>query len=50
MSQSLGTKQMEIDVASLEIGDQVAVKQVALKGLTYDRKSDVLEVVTEALP
>jgi hypothetical protein len=49
VSRSLGAKQVEIEVGSLGIGDQVEVKQVALKGLTYDPKSDVLEVVTEAL-
>ena len=49
VSQSLGAKQVEIEVASLGIGDQVEVSRVALKGLTYDPKSDVLEVVTEAL-
>ena len=49
VSQSLGAKQVEIEVASLGIGDQIEVNQVALNGLTYDPKSDVLEVVTEAL-
>jgi hypothetical protein len=49
VSQSLGAKRVEIEVASLEIGDQIEANQVALKGLTYDPKSDVLEVVTEAL-
>jgi hypothetical protein len=49
VSQSLGAKQVEIEVASLGIGDQVEVNRVALNGLTYDPKSDVLEVVTEAL-
>ncbi len=49
VSQSLGTKQVEIEVASLGIGDQVAANQLALKGLTYDPKSDALEIVTEAL-
>ena len=49
VSQSLGAKRVEIEVASLEIGAQIEANQVALKGLTYDPKSDVLEVVTEAL-
>jgi len=49
VSKSLGGKQVEIEVSSLAIGDQIEANQVALKGLVFDPKSDVLEVVTENL-
>jgi hypothetical protein len=49
VSQSLGARQVTIEVAALGIGDQVEVDRLALNGLTYDPNSDVLEVVTDAV-
>lgn len=49
VSASLGNRQVEIEVASLPLGVQVAAKSVVLRGLTYDAKSDVLEVLTDKI-
>lgn len=49
VSGTLGGRQDAIEVASLELGDQIATDGVALKGLTYDPKADTLEVFTESL-
>ena len=49
VSETLGTKKVTIEIAGLEIGHQVEAKSVALSGLVYDRKSDVLEVQTQGL-
>ncbi len=42
-------KQAEIEVASLELGDQVAAEWLPLLGITYDPKSDIAEVILEGL-
>ena len=49
VSKVLGTKLVELEVASLGLGDQVEVDWVPLIGLTYDPKSDVLSVVVEGI-
>ncbi|NQV22576.1 MAG: DUF5335 family protein [Rhodospirillales bacterium] len=47
VSATLGNRQVEIEVASLPLGDQIAAHSVTLRGLTYDSKSDVLQVITD---
>lgn len=47
VSATLGTREVEIEVASLPLGDQIAARSVILRGLTYDPKSDILEVTTD---
>ncbi|MGF6272387.1 hypothetical protein ABIB38_000743 [Massilia sp. UYP11] len=42
-------KQTEIEVASLNIGVQIAAKWVPLLGITYDHKNDLVEVLLEGL-
>lgn len=42
-------KQAEIEVASLNIGDQIEAKWVALLGIAYDPKSDLVEILLEGL-
>jgi hypothetical protein len=42
-------KQAELEAASLGLGDQVAVEWVALGGITYDPKDDLVEVILEDL-
>lgn len=37
----------EIDVASLELGDQVAADQVAVAGIFYDHRDDLLGVLLD---
>ncbi|WP_370660503.1 DUF5335 family protein [Massilia soli] len=47
MSKVLAGKQAEIDVESLELGAQVASRFAPLHGITYDHKSDMLEIMLE---
>jgi hypothetical protein len=49
VSKVLGAKQAEIEVLSLDLGDQVEAKWLPLLGLTYDSKDDVLDVALEGL-
>jgi hypothetical protein len=48
-SKTLEGKQAEIEVASLALGNQVQAEWLALNGLTYDPKDDLVEVVLEGL-
>jgi uncharacterized protein DUF5335 len=38
-------KQAELEVESLDLGDQLAAEWVALDGITYDHKDDLIEMV-----
>lgn len=49
MSKMLEGKRAEIEVDALSIGAQIESDWVPLIGITYDRKSDVLEVAVEGL-
>jgi hypothetical protein len=49
ISRALGTKDVTIEVAPLGIGPQMEAKTLALRGLVYDRKSDVFEIQTASL-
>ncbi len=49
ISKGLPGKQAEIEVASLDLGDQVAARWLPLLGLVYDPKDDAIEVVLEGL-
>ncbi len=49
MSKSLEGKRAEIEVEALSIGAQIEAEWVPLIGITYDHKSDVLEVALEGL-
>ena len=40
---------MEIEVASLALGDQVEAKSLPLTGIVYDPKSDIIEFTLEGL-
>ena len=44
VSETLGSKKLTIEVSGMGIGHQIEAKSVALRGLVYDRKSDVVEV------
>lgn len=48
ISKGLGAREVEIEVGSLELGEQVAAEWIPLNGLSYDPKDDVLAVITEA--
>lgn len=42
-------KQVEIEVTGLDIGDQIEQKWIQLLGITYDPKSDLIEILVEGL-
>lgn len=47
MSKVLGGKQAEIDVESLSLGAQIASRFAPLHGITYDHRSEMLEIMLE---
>ena len=49
LSKTLAGSQAEIDVGSLALGGQVQTNWVALIGLAYDPKDDLVEVALEGL-
>ena len=42
-------KQVEIEVTGLDIGDQIEQEWIQLLGITYDPKSDLIEILVEGL-
>jgi hypothetical protein len=49
LTRSLVGKTAEIEVASLDLGDQIDAEWVPLIGITYDPKDDLIEVALEDL-
>lgn len=49
VSKILEGKQAEIEIASLDVGDQIEAEWLPLLGLTYDPHSDIVEVLMEGL-
>jgi len=49
LSKSLEGKRASIEIASLDIGDQIEADSVQLYGITYDPKDNLLEVALEGL-
>ncbi len=49
VSKVLPAKEAEIEVLSLNIGDQVEAEWLRLLGLTYDPKDDLLDVALDGL-
>lgn len=47
LSKILMGKRAEIEVASLDVGDQVEAKGLHFRGVTYDFKDDLIEIVLE---
>src|ERR1700680_4553290 len=47
--EGIAGKQAEIEVASLDLGDQIEAEWVPLIGLVYDPKDDIVEVAVEGL-
>jgi len=45
----LAGKQAEIEVAALDLGDQVQAEWLPLIGITYDEKDDLVEVALDQL-
>ena len=49
ISKVLPAKQAEVEVLSLNLGDQVEAEWLPLMGLTYDPKDDLLDVALEGV-
>jgi Family of unknown function (DUF5335) len=49
LSQGLLGARAEIEVASLDLGDQIEAEWLPLLGITYDKKDNVLEVALEGV-
>jgi len=49
LSRLLPAKQAEVEVASLDLGDQVEAEWLPLIGITYDPKDDIVEVALEGV-
>lgn len=47
MSKALLGKWAEIEVASLDLGDQIVAEWVPMLGITYDSKDDMLDVALD---
>jgi hypothetical protein len=46
---ALGMRAVQIEVASLDLGDQVEAEWIGLTNLSYDHKGDVLQIGTDHL-
>lgn len=49
ITKSLLGKQAEIEVASLDLGDQIEAEWAPLIGITYDKRDDLIEIALEDL-
>ena len=49
MSKALLGKWAEVEVASLDLGDQIVVNSIPLLGITYDSRDDLLDVALDRL-
>ena len=49
MSKALVGKRVEIEAASLKLGDQIAAQWLPLLGISYDPKNDVLEIALDGV-
>jgi hypothetical protein len=49
LSKGLTGMRAEIEVASLELGDQIEAEWLPLIGITYDPKDDIMEVALEGV-
>lgn len=47
MSKGLTGKWAEIEVASLDLGDQITAEWIPLLGITYDSRNDLLDVALD---
>jgi len=49
IARSLEGLRAEIEVASLELGDQIAADHVPISGIFYDHKDDIVGVILDGL-
>lgn len=48
LSKQLGPENAEVELATLKVGDRIALDSVSLIGLSYNPKDDVFELATAA--
>lgn len=48
-TKSLRGKRAEVEVASLDVGDQIEAEWVPLIGMTYDHRNDLIEVALDGV-
>jgi hypothetical protein len=48
-SGALTSKRVEIEVASLDLGDQIVAEWMPLQGITYDSADDLLDVALDQM-
>ena len=49
VTKNLAGKQAQIEVASLDLGDQIEARWVPLIGITYDHRNDLIEIALERI-
>jgi hypothetical protein len=49
VSRGLTGKRIDIEVAALDVGDQIQAEHVPVLGIAYDPKNDLVEVALEGL-
>jgi hypothetical protein len=49
VSKELAGRRVELDVASLELGDRVEARWLPLLGVVYDARGDVLEIALDGI-
>lgn len=49
LTRTLAGKRAEIEVAALDLGDQIEADRVPLIGITYDQKDDLIEIALDGL-
>jgi hypothetical protein len=49
VSKAIVGKRVELDVASLELGDQIEARWLPLLGVVFDARGDVLEIALEGV-
>lgn len=47
MGKAVLGKSAEVEVASLEVGDQIVAEWVPMRGITYDSRDDLLDVALD---
>jgi hypothetical protein len=49
LSRAIAGKRAEIEIASLDLGDQIQAEWLPLLGMSYDPKDDLIEIALEGL-
>jgi hypothetical protein len=49
VSKELGAKQVEIEVAGLDIGDEIEAEWIPFTGVSYDPKDNVLSIFSDRM-